>query len=144
MASCAFMQTEHIYETLRTNDQRSYLKTGKTGQGGKRQEMFVAGLDYQQFISAALEEAHKSLRFEPTKDIGTDMRAQCAPLCSAWWFKQKLCVHAISRCNHEGSHKQVFVKVFPQFLCSGRHMQRNIQGGEQNGLGAKAGRSVLW
>lgn len=69
-----------MYETLRTNDQRAYFKTGKVGTKLKKgQTTFVGGLDYQAFIAEALEEAHTALQGEPVKDLRSDMRALCAP-----------------------------------------------------------------
>lgn len=78
--SCACMQTDLVFETLRTNEQRAYIKTGATGhQNNSGQAAFVAGLDYQAFFTSAIADAHKSLQFEPTRALGSDMRAMCVP-----------------------------------------------------------------
>lgn len=74
-----FLQTDNVYETLRTNDQHAYFKTGTTGhQNDTGRAIFVGGLDYQAIMSAAMEEAHSSLRFEPVNDLRSDTRGLCA------------------------------------------------------------------
>lgn len=69
-------QTDQVYETMRTNELRAYLANGGPSKGSK-QDRFVGSLDYQAYMSAALEEAHSTLHVDTHTRLGSEMRGQC-------------------------------------------------------------------